>query len=332
MGPAHSIGRMQMIPCLKSALPVARVAQTAESMFVDPLCLDHFGTLGKMIDTILSDTDSHEAIERVMLEAEQMDCPVIHRFGPGIYIREIIMPAGAFAIGAYHKGEHLNIMLKGRVSVLGEAGKVIELKAPMIFVGKPGKKIGYVHEEVVWQNVYATDETDIETLERMFVDKGPAWLEANERRKANQESILHTLDRMDYDNVLKEFGYTREQAEHEVSYAGDRINFPHGSYKVMVSDSSIHGRGLFATADIEPGEFIAPARIGGKRTPAVRYTNHSFAPNSKFVLRQNGDIDLVAERGIKGMKGGMPGDEITICYREALKLRELSCQLQSLPQ
>jgi hypothetical protein len=40
----------------------------------------------------------------------------------------------------------------------------------MTFVGKPGRKVAYIIETVVFQNIYATDETDIEKLENMFVE------------------------------------------------------------------------------------------------------------------------------------------------------------------
>jgi len=89
---------------------------------------------------------------------------------------------------------------------------------------------------------------------------------------------------------------------------------------VVVSDSPIEGRGLFATGAIASGEVIAPARIEGKRTPAGRFTNHAKSPNAKMVARTDGDIDLVAISEIKGCLGGQPGDEITVCYREAARV------------
>lgn len=298
------------------------VAPPVSSLIVDPLCIGHFGSLDAMLEAILKDSSSVALLEREMLKAEQMPCPVIHRFAPGLYIREINMPAGAFAIGAYHHTAHLNIMMKGRLTILSDNGSITELKAPMMFVSQPGQKIGYVHEDTVWQNIFATDETDIETLEAMYVDKGRAWRVANEQR-LQRSALLHEADRSDYWRVLAEFGVSHTQARRETEHIGDTIPFPHGGYKVMVSDSPIDGRGLFATAAIAPDEVIAPARVRGCRTPAWRYTNHSIFPNARFVMRQNGDLDLVATRQISGMQGGMPGDEITIDYRHALTLRKL---------
>ncbi len=300
----------------------------AEALVADPIGVGRFGSFDAAMRAVLAASDAVETLEEIMLEQPQADCPVIHRFGPSVYIREIRLPAGAFVVGAHHKTEHLNIMLTGRVTVRTDDGRVEDLTAPMIFVGKPGKKIGYVHEDVVWQNVYSTDETDIETLERMFVER-PA---KPKTKLLGAASIERELDRIDYWRVLNEYGIPHELARAQSENTADMMHFPLGSYKVMVSDSAIEGRGLFATATIEPGELIAPARIGDKRTPAGRYTNHSINPNAHFVLRSNGDLDLVALREIAGMKGGQLGEEITIDYRNALEIRKQLCHQPSQQQ
>jgi hypothetical protein len=36
---------------------------------------------------------------------------------------------------------------------------------------------------VIWQNVFATDERDVDTLDEMFLDKSEAWQES---KKFNQ--------------------------------------------------------------------------------------------------------------------------------------------------
>ena len=33
-----------------------------------------------------------EKLEAAFLEQEQADCPVQHHFGPGVYIREVVLP------------------------------------------------------------------------------------------------------------------------------------------------------------------------------------------------------------------------------------------------
>jgi hypothetical protein len=261
-----------------------------------------------------------DRIETAMLALPQADCPVFHHFGPGIYVREVNLPAGVTAIGHAQRLPHLNVMLKGRVRMHREDGSTMEIAAPALFVGPPGRKIGYVVEDVVWLNVYATDETDIETLERTYLDKSPAWRADQERRGA-RERDAHEADRADFLAMAAEAGVTPEDIRAQSERTEDLADMPQGSWSVMVADSPIEGRGLFATAPIAAAMLICPGRVGGKRTPAGRYTNHSATPNARAVLRPNGDVDLVAVRDIAGCRGGQPGDEITLDYRQVLRLR-----------
>jgi hypothetical protein len=118
-----------------------------------------------------------EAVEAFMLslpaEAKQ-DIPVSHHFGPGVYIREITIPAGTMALGHEQRFDHLNILLTGAVAMYEEAGVKV-LRAPMIFVGKPGRKLGMVIEQCTWLNVFATDETDVSKLEQMIAEKSDTF-------------------------------------------------------------------------------------------------------------------------------------------------------------
>lgn len=257
-----------------------------------------------------------DILEEEFLKHPQVDCPVMHRFGPGIYIREVTVPAGSLAIGHRQRYAQMNVFLKGRVTITNDDGSTTELVAPMTFVGPPGRKVGYVKEDMVWLNVYATDETDIKTLEAMFLDKSEVWQAAQPAQQ-----IGCTADVSDYHRAIAAFGFTDELARKQSFDESDQIPFPHGSYKVAVSASAIEGKGLFATAAICEAEVIAPARIDGMRTPAGRYTNHSANPNACMVMLDSGDINLVALKPIKGCAGGNLGEEITIDYRGALSLQ-----------
>jgi hypothetical protein len=264
--------------------------------------------------------DYIDEMTKVALSVPQANTPVIHRFAPGLYIREVSAPAGTFAIGHYQKTEHLNIFLKGRVTILKDDGTTEELAAPMMFVSKPGRKCGYVTEDMVWQNIYPTTETDVEKLEEMFLDKCEYWKDLSKARlEATRPTKL--LDRNDYFKVLIEYGLTEEQVQAEVQNTEDQIPFEQGGYQVQIGDSPIHGKGIFATGNFAPGDTIAMGRIGSKRTPVGRFTNHSMTPNAGPILLDNGDIAVIALRTIYGCQGGALGEEITIDYRAALHLR-----------
>lgn len=107
----------------------------------------------------------------------QIQCEEKHHFGPNIYIKEVTMPAGSLIIGKPHRMEHLCNMISGRMFILQEDGSNKELVAPMTFMAKPGRKVAYIVETVVFQNIYSTPETDIEKLENMCVDNSIPLLE-----------------------------------------------------------------------------------------------------------------------------------------------------------
>lgn len=265
----------------------------------------------------MNDVAVIDNLEAEMLALPQVACPVVHHFGPGIYIREVTLPAGALAVGHRQRFWHTNIMLKGRVSILQDNGDWCELVAPLFFVGKPGRKVGFVTETVVWQNVYATEETDIDKLEATYLDKSPVW-EADSQKKQLQAFVSREADRIDYFRLLEEAGISHELALAQSENESDQLHMHCAVVRIL--PSPIDGRGVFVSSPFEAGEVIAPARLGIKRTPVGRFTNHSATPNAQMVQRPHGDIDLVATRRIEGCRGGDPGEEVTIDYRQALGL------------
>lgn len=257
--------------------------------------------------------------ERVMLAHEQADCPVTHHFGPGIYIRELRMKAGTFAIGHHQKHQHMNVIIRGRVLMLQNDGTAVEVSAPMTFVGEPGRKMGYVLEDVVWQNIYATEVRDVPTLEHMFLDKSAVW-EETDMTHAKAAHATQQATRDDFHSMLHEYGIDASTVKQQSEDTSDQIDMPYGAWQFKTGQSAIHGIGVFLTADGAAGQVVGPARLAGLRTPLGRYTNHSPAPSARMELLPNGDIQLVLTKGVRGCRGGEDGEEVTIDYRQALSL------------
>lgn len=124
-----------------------------------------------MSQVIESTTQKVEAMLPELKAMPQVDCQEKHYFGPSLYIKEVTMPAGSVIIGKPHKVAHMCVMLQGKMILVAEDGSKKEVKAPLTFVGTPGRKVAYILETTVFQNIYATDETDIEKLENMFIEQ-----------------------------------------------------------------------------------------------------------------------------------------------------------------
>lgn len=263
-----------------------------------------------------------DAIEPLMLmnAGQQPPCPVVHHFGPGVYIREVTIPKGAMALGHKQRYEHLNVVLRGSVAIYDD-GQAKVISGPLVFTGKPGRKIGVCIEDCVWQNVYPNPDNcrDIETLETRWLEKSEVALQY-ERLYSECLSELHGEDREDYQNLLNQIGLTDEQVRAESFNESDMVDLPNEyATRLSIRKSGIQGRGLFISAEAKPGELIAPGRIGNNRTIAGRYVNHSKNPNCEYKMI--GDtIWLVAKKELAGCMGGSAGTELTVDYRQALQV------------
>ena len=103
-------------------------------------------------------------LEGEIAKQKQVPCPIRNIFADGIYAREMTIPAGTVLTGAVHKTEHLNVLVKGRITVWTEQG-MRELTGPYTFLSKPGtKRVGYAHEESVWMTIHRTRTTSVPAL------------------------------------------------------------------------------------------------------------------------------------------------------------------------
>ncbi len=104
----------------------------------------------------------------------QVDAPVTHRFAPGVYLREIFMQADSIVIGRIHKTRHFNVLLTGACLIVHADGRREELRAPMTFVSEAGvQKVLYILEDMQWQTIHPTEETDLAKLDEMLVEPVP---------------------------------------------------------------------------------------------------------------------------------------------------------------
>lgn len=123
--------------------------------------------------TEIRERNFHEDIALLvehMKDMPQTECPVTHRFAPGVYLREIFMPADTIVIGRVHRTEHFNILIRGACIIVHEDGRREELRAPHTFVSQAGvQKVLYITKDMIWQTVHVTDDTDLQRLEEQLI-------------------------------------------------------------------------------------------------------------------------------------------------------------------
>lgn len=111
-----------------------------------------------------------------MLRRNPVEAPVFNHFSPGLYLREIRMAAGSVVVGKIHKTEHFNILVQGACVIVHDDFTREELRAPMVFVSKPGvQKVLYILEDMIWMTTHVTEETDLVKLEAELIE--PTLLE-----------------------------------------------------------------------------------------------------------------------------------------------------------
>jgi hypothetical protein len=119
-----------------------------------------------------------DELEAEMRTYPQVEIPPVHRFAPGMYAREITIPAGTLLTGKIHRFAHINVISKGDISVWTEHEGVRRIQAPYTFVAPPGtRRIGYAHTDTVWTTFHANpeDTQDLEQLETLLIEPHQEW-------------------------------------------------------------------------------------------------------------------------------------------------------------
>jgi hypothetical protein len=112
-----------------------------------------------------------DQVELKIMGTEEIDFPLTHSFTPGMYIRQILMPAGSILTSKIHKTTHPFVISKGDISVWTKETDTVRFKAPHTGITIPNtRRLLYAHEDTIWTTFHATNETDVETIENTITD------------------------------------------------------------------------------------------------------------------------------------------------------------------
>lgn len=239
-----------------------------------------------------------DALQALMLQQPQAETPVRNVFSGGVYARELFIPKGTLLVGKLHMTEHLNICLQGDLTFMTADGPK-RIKAPAMFSSPAGtKKLAYANEDSIWVNVHP----DMGLEPDQIIDA------ITVNTFAEYEKLLVHAS---FKNTIAAFGLD-EDTVRAVSVDESTLNSTPLD-GVDVRESQIEGLGLFAVRGFAADEQICTALVGGKRSLAGRYSNHSPAPNCRFSMVDD-VLWLVANRAIE------PDEELTTDYGDTLAL------------
>lgn len=100
--------------------------------------------------------DSLEA--KIVSDLPSIEIPYAHTFTPGLYSREMVVPAGALLTSKIHLTRHQFIVSKGSMLIFDEEQGWVKITAPYHGVTEAGtRRIGLALEESIWTTFHACE-------------------------------------------------------------------------------------------------------------------------------------------------------------------------------
>ena len=125
-----------------------------------------------MIELTSATRDKLATLEAQLSKVPQVACPIRHYFAPGLYAREINIPAGTVLVGAIHKTENLIVVSLGRLRMVTDDGTK-EVAAGDTFTCRAGMKNAAIAlEDTRWTNFFANPDniTDTDKLVEVLTE------------------------------------------------------------------------------------------------------------------------------------------------------------------
>lgn len=120
--------------------------------------------------------DSVDAMEVFLQNLPPVECPLMHKFVPGMYIRKVLMKKGSWITSLRHNTEHPFFVMTGRAIVYNTQNKAVDvIQSPYDGITYPGThRLLYIEEDCVWVTCHPTDiqpENDSEEAVLIAVGK-----------------------------------------------------------------------------------------------------------------------------------------------------------------
>lgn len=111
-------------------------------------------------------------IHREMVGTFAVDPGIVHNFSDGLYAKQMTIPKGYVAGQHAHTFSHLSILAKGKVIVKTDTTEQIYEAPACIEIRKNVNHMITALDDSVWFCVHATDETDVDRIDEVLIQKG----------------------------------------------------------------------------------------------------------------------------------------------------------------
>ncbi len=125
------------------------------------------------IDASAPTREKIQKLQETMLPIQSEQPKPSHFFAPGMYLRELVVPAGMLMVGKIHKHEHFLLVLKGRAEVISEFGRMV-VEAGHISISPAGVKrvvLALEDTQFVTVHVNKNDSQDLAVIESEHIDQ-----------------------------------------------------------------------------------------------------------------------------------------------------------------
>jgi hypothetical protein len=101
-----------------------------------------------------------DELEALMIkEGEAVECPIVHLFTDGMYVRQMFVPKGSLITSRIHKTEHPYTVSLGALAVSIDGGEWDHIVAPHTGITIPGtRRVAYILEDCIWTTYHPVKE------------------------------------------------------------------------------------------------------------------------------------------------------------------------------
>jgi hypothetical protein len=105
-----------------------------------------------------------DGLEQLLLDSGKLiPLPLLHKFTPGLYIRELFMPTGAIVTSRIHNTEHPYAVLSGKAAVYAADDGLVTRSAGDSFITMPGtRRVLHIEEDCRWVTYHTLVDSEEE--------------------------------------------------------------------------------------------------------------------------------------------------------------------------